>query len=86
MSRTPDRAIDRRGVLALGAAFTATAAGALSGDQQRDGMLAGPGEHFTNTLPWRDGLTDARLVTQGSRPAGPMVGWSPAAPFRNLVA
>jgi gluconate 2-dehydrogenase gamma chain len=66
MGRTPDRAIDRRGLLALGAAFgTATAAGALSGDQQRDGMLAGPSERFTNALPWRDGLTDAPEAAVG---------------------
>lgn len=60
MGKDSDRAIDRRKLLALGAAFgTATAAGALSGDAQRDGMLAGPPQTFTNALPWRDGLTDA---------------------------
>ena len=49
--------IDRRKVLALGAALgTATATGAIA---RRDGMLAGPSTHFTTALPWRDGLTDA---------------------------
>jgi len=57
MSGTNDRAIDRRKLLALGAAFgTATAAEAFA---THDGMLGAPSQTFTNALPWRDGLTDA---------------------------
>ena len=58
MSNEPsERAIDRRKLLALGAALgTTAAAGAVA---SHDGMLGGPSETFTNALPWRDGLTDA---------------------------
>lgn len=44
-------------MLALSAAVSgAAAAEALSG---HDGLLGGPSETLTNTLPWRDGLADA---------------------------
>jgi len=61
MAGNPSRAIDRRGLLALGAAL-GTAGAAVAG---RDGMLAGPSRTFTNALPWDDGLTDAPEVTGG---------------------
>ena len=52
-----ERTIDRRKLLALGAALgTAGATGAVV---THDGMLGGPSRSFTNALPWRDGLTDA---------------------------
>lgn len=57
MDEPDPQAIDRRKLLALGAAIgTATASGALAA---HDGMLGEPGKRFTNALPWRDGLTDA---------------------------
>jgi gluconate 2-dehydrogenase gamma chain len=57
MERSAKQGIDRRGLLALGAAVgSAAAAEALAG---HDGMLGGPSESFTHALPWRDGLTDA---------------------------
>ena len=57
MNRKVERSIDRRRLLALGAAFgTASATGALA---RHDGLLGGPSQRFTNALPWRDGLTDA---------------------------
>ena len=57
MGRTPDRAIDRRKLLTLGAALgTTAAAGAVA---HHDGMLGDASRTFTNALPWRDGLTDA---------------------------
>ncbi|HET8612281.1 MAG TPA: gluconate 2-dehydrogenase subunit 3 family protein [Sphingomonas sp.] len=49
--------IDRRQLLALGAtAGTAVAAGIVSA---HDGMLGGPSETITRTLPWQDGMADA---------------------------
>ena len=57
MARKPDQRIDRRGLLVLGAAFGT--AGAAEIVASHDGMLGGPSHTYTNTLPWRDGLTDA---------------------------
>jgi len=54
MSRSTGRTIDRRKLLALGAAF-----GTVSAAAARDGLLAKPGGTFTNTLPWREGMADA---------------------------
>jgi gluconate 2-dehydrogenase gamma chain len=57
MGQVPGRKVNRRELLALGAALgTAGAAEALTG---RDGMLAGPSRTFTDALPWNDGLTDS---------------------------
>jgi gluconate 2-dehydrogenase gamma chain len=56
MNRNPPPKIDRRKLLALGAAFGTTAA---AGVAAHDGMLDGPVQTFTNALPWRDGLADA---------------------------
>jgi gluconate 2-dehydrogenase gamma chain len=56
MGQGPRREVNRRELLALGAALgTAGAAEAVSG---RDGLLAGPSRTYTNALPWDDGLTD----------------------------
>lgn len=55
--------IDRRRLLALGAALGTTAAtGAVA---SHDGMLGGESETLTNSLPWRDGLTDAPEAASG---------------------
>ena len=57
MGQNPKRRVDRRELLALGAALGTTAAAeAISG---HDGMLGGPGKIYSNALPWDDGLTDA---------------------------
>ena len=57
MGQDRTRHLDRRELLALGAALTSTAAAeALSA---HDGTLGGPSRVFTNALPWDDGLTDA---------------------------
>ena len=57
MGQVPRGRVNRRELLALGAALgTAGAAEALS---NHDGMLAGPTRRYTNALPWGDGLTDA---------------------------
>lgn len=57
MTQGRDGLIDRRRLLAFGAAVgTAATAEALV---RHDGMLGGPPETLTNTLPWRDGQTDA---------------------------
>ncbi|HZC37902.1 MAG TPA: gluconate 2-dehydrogenase subunit 3 family protein [Sphingomicrobium sp.] len=57
MGQDSKRQVNRRELLALGAALgTAGAAEALS---RHDGMLGGPSRTLTNTLPWDDGLTDA---------------------------
>jgi gluconate 2-dehydrogenase gamma chain len=56
MGRSSGRQVNRRELLALGAALgTAGATEALA----RDGLLAGPSRTFANALPWSDGLTDA---------------------------
>lgn len=57
MARESPSKIDRRKLLALGAAFGTTAAAGVTASH--DGMLGGPARSFTNTLPWRDGMTDA---------------------------
>lgn len=63
MGQDPHRGIDRRGLLALGAAFgTAGATVAFAG---HDGMLGGPARAYTNALPWDDGLTDAPETAAG---------------------
>jgi gluconate 2-dehydrogenase gamma chain len=54
--------IDRRGLLGMGVAFGATAA---AGEARHDGALGGPSQTFNNTLPWRDGLTDAPETAAG---------------------
>ena len=54
MGQGPGRKLNRRELLALGAAGT-TAVEALA----HDGMLGAPGRTITNALPWADGLTDA---------------------------
>lgn len=57
MGKGATRHVNRRELLALGAAVGTTAAAeALS---RHDGMLGGPSRTFTNALPWDDGLTDA---------------------------
>lgn len=57
MGKDPARRVNRRELLALGAALGTTAAAeALS---RHDGMLGGPSRSFTDALPWDDGLTDA---------------------------
>jgi gluconate 2-dehydrogenase gamma chain len=56
MGQDPEHHVNRRELLAFGAAFGTAAGGALAG---HDGMLGGPSRTFTNTLPWDDGLTDA---------------------------
>ena len=57
MGQDPAHRVNRRELLAFGAAFgTAAAADALS---RHDGMLGGPSRTYTNALPWDDGLTDA---------------------------
>lgn len=57
MGKVPTRQVNRRELLALGAALGTTAAAeALS---RHDGMLGGPRRTYTNALPWDDGLTDA---------------------------
>jgi gluconate 2-dehydrogenase gamma chain len=57
MAQGPHRGINRRALLVLGAAAgSAAAAEALTG---HDGLLGGPTERFSDTLPWEDGLTDA---------------------------
>jgi gluconate 2-dehydrogenase gamma chain len=58
-----DRSVDRRGLLGLGAAFGAAAAAAEV--VRHDGTLGGPSQAFSNTLPWRDGLTDAPEAAAG---------------------
>jgi gluconate 2-dehydrogenase gamma chain len=57
--------IDRRGLLGLGVAFGATAAAAVREVARHDGTLGGPSETFGDTLPWRDGLTDAPEAAAG---------------------
>lgn len=54
----PAAAIDRRRLLAIGAAL-GTAAAAAEATSPHDGMLAGPSQTYTNALQWGDGLTDA---------------------------
>jgi gluconate 2-dehydrogenase gamma chain len=62
MGQDPGRRVNRRELLALGAALgTAGASEALS----RDGMLGGPIHEYTNAFPWSDGLTDAPEAAQG---------------------
>jgi gluconate 2-dehydrogenase gamma chain len=57
MSRNSKLGIDRRGLLALGAAVGgAAAAEAFS---PHDGLLGGPSQTLTDALPWRDGMADA---------------------------
>ena len=56
MWQGPDRHLNRRELLALGAIGTAAAADAISG---HDGMLGGPVRRYTNALQWNEGLTDA---------------------------
>lgn len=63
MGHNPHNRVNRRNVLAFGAALgTAGAASAFAG---HDGMLGGAERAFTNTLPWRDGLTDAPEAAGG---------------------
>jgi gluconate 2-dehydrogenase gamma chain len=63
MGQDPGRRVNRRELLALGAAIgSAGAAEALS---RHDGMLGGPSRTFTNALPWDDGLTDAPDAAAG---------------------
>ena len=56
MGQGPDRHLNRRELLALGAFGTAAAADAISG---HDGMLGAPVRRYTNALQWNEGLTDA---------------------------
>ena len=66
MTQSGDRGIDRRALLALGAAFGAV--GAADALADHDGLLGEPAQRYTNALPWRDGMTDAPAAA----PAG---GW-----------
>jgi len=62
MSRVPS--IDRRGLLGLGATLGAAAA---AGEvvARHDGALGDVSRSYTNTLPWRSGLTDAPEAAAG---------------------
>ena len=63
MGNDSRRKVNRRELLALGAALgTGAAAEALS---RHDGMLGGPSRTYTNALPWDDGLTDAPDAAEG---------------------
>ena len=63
MGNDSRRKVNRRELLALGAALgTGAAAEALS---RHDGMLGGPSRTYTNALPWDDGLTDAPDPAEG---------------------
>ncbi|HJP68224.1 MAG TPA: gluconate 2-dehydrogenase subunit 3 family protein [Sphingomicrobium sp.] len=63
MGNDPTRRVNRRELLALGAALgTSAASEALSRHQ---GMLGGPSRTYTNALPWDDGLTDAPEAAEG---------------------
>lgn len=63
MGDGPHQGINRRALLAFGAAVSsAAAAEALT---RRDGLLAGPSETITDALPWRDGLADAPGAAAG---------------------
>jgi gluconate 2-dehydrogenase gamma chain len=57
MGQGPKRQVNRRELLALGAALGA--AGAAEALARHDGMLGGPSRTYTDALPWDDGLTDA---------------------------
>ncbi len=59
MGKGPTHQVNRRELLALGAALGTTAA---AGHQ---GMLGGPSRAYTNALPWDDGLTDAPAAAEG---------------------
>lgn len=55
MSKDARRPVNRRELLALGAALGTTAAAVA----RHQGMLGGPSRTYTDVLPWDDGLTDA---------------------------
>ena len=57
-ARDEHGAIDRRMLLAFGASAVAVTAAASDAIARHDGMLAGPSEMVTNSLPWREGAAD----------------------------
>lgn len=58
MTARDHRSLDRRSLLGFAALGTAAAA-ATGAAIRHDGMLGGPPATITNTLPWREGATDA---------------------------
>jgi gluconate 2-dehydrogenase gamma chain len=63
MGNDSTRTVNRRELLALGAALGTSAASEVLSRHQ--GMLGGPSRTYTDALPWDDGLTDAPEAAEG---------------------